>query len=172
MPTAGYPDTATPAPHAPAHHRRRLRSAVLLPLALSLTLTLTACDPFGLGEQAATAAAAKEADGRAIGSACRHSGRALEDCYRRNAKASKAANFTGWRDMDAYMRENKIEVVTPSTDAAPVAPAEGSAAEHNDANTADKSQEKNKAAETSSTKSTESPAPTKTEPRKAAAKTT
>lgn len=55
--------------------------------------------------------AAKEAEGRAIGGACRHSGRALEDCYTLNPKASKAAIYQGWREMDAYMRENNIEVV-------------------------------------------------------------
>ncbi len=78
-------------------------------------LLLTACDPLGLDAQA-NAAAAKEAEGRAIGSACRQSGRALEDCYTRNAKASKAAIFAGWRDMDGYMRENKLEIVPPPTD--------------------------------------------------------
>jgi hypothetical protein len=57
--------------------------------------------------------AAKEAEGHAIGSACRHSGRALEDCFTLYPKAQKAAVFNGWRDMDAYMRENSIEVVAP-----------------------------------------------------------
>lgn len=74
------------------------------------------------------AIAAREAEGRAIGGACRHSGRALEDCYNLNKKASKAAIFTGWRDMDAYMRENNIEIVLPADQSpaqpqpAPVAP--------------------------------------------------
>ena len=30
-----------------------------------------------------------------------------------NPKAMKAAVFNGWRDMDGYMRENKIENVIP-----------------------------------------------------------
>ena len=78
---------------------------------LSLVL-LSGCEQLGI-EDPAKMAAAKEAEGRAVGSACRHSGRALEDCYRMNPKAQKAAIFAGWRDMDAYMRENKIEVVRP-----------------------------------------------------------
>jgi predicted flap endonuclease-1-like 5' DNA nuclease len=85
--------------------------------ALLLTLcgiALAGCEQLGI-EDPAKVAAAKEAEGHAIGSACRHSGRALEDCYLLNAKASKAAIFTGWRDMDAYMRENSIESVTPTS---------------------------------------------------------
>ena len=31
-----------------------------------------------------------------------------------NRRASKAAVYAGWRDMDAYMRENNIAVVKPS----------------------------------------------------------
>jgi len=82
----------------------------ILFLYLLTLLSLAGCDQLGL-ETPATAAAAKEAEGRAVGSACRHSGRALEDCYTLNPKAHKAAVFSGWRDMDAYMRENNIEVV-------------------------------------------------------------
>lgn len=74
---------------------------------------LAGCDQLGI-ETPAQLAAAKDAEGRAMGSACRHSGRALEDCYALNKKASKAAIFSGWRDMDAYMRENNIEVVAPT----------------------------------------------------------
>jgi hypothetical protein len=84
-----------------------------LPLLSLCGFLLAGCDQLGL-ETPAQLAAVKEAEGRAVGSACRHSGRALEDCYTLNPKALKAAVFTGWRDMDAYMRENNIEVV-PST---------------------------------------------------------
>ncbi len=52
---------------------------------------------------------AREAESRAIGSACRHALRGVEDCYVLNPKAQKAAVFAGWKEMDAYMRENKIE---------------------------------------------------------------
>jgi hypothetical protein len=75
-------------------------------------IVLAGCEQLGLDEPA-KAAAAKEAEGRAIGSACRHSGRSLEDCYALNKKAAKAAIFTGWRDMDAYMRENNIQIIPP-----------------------------------------------------------
>jgi len=91
-----------------------MRSLVLLSIC---GILLAGCEQLGI-EDPAKAAAAKEAEGRAIGGACRHSGRALEECYALNKKASKAAIFTGWRDMDAYMRENNIEVVPPPGQAA------------------------------------------------------
>ena len=79
-----------------------------------LAVALGGCDQLGFDDPA-KAAATREAEGRAIGSACRQSGRALEDCYSLYSKASKAAIFAGWRDMDAYMRENNIQEVTPET---------------------------------------------------------
>lgn len=91
-------------------------------------LLLASCEQLGI-EDPAKIEAAREAEGRAVGGACRHSGRALEDCYKLNAKASKAAIYAGWRDMDAYMRENNITVVpsgnapakkAPAAEAAPV----------------------------------------------------
>jgi len=78
-----------------------------LPLLL-IPLALVACEQLGLDDQAKIAAA-READGRAIGNACRQTGRVLEECYALNPKYQKAAIFAGWRDMDGYMRENKIE---------------------------------------------------------------
>ena len=39
--------------------------------------------------------------------------RAIEDCYVLNPKAQKAAIYAGWREMDDYMRENKLEPVPP-----------------------------------------------------------
>lgn len=83
----------------------------LIALALC-TLPLAACDLLGLNDDARIAAA-REAEGRAVGGACRHSGRALEECYGMNPKTSKAAIFAGWRDMDGYMRENNIQIVSP-----------------------------------------------------------
>lgn len=94
-------------------------------------IAVAGCEQLGI-EDPGKAAAAKEAEGRAIGGACRHSGRALEDCYNLNKKASKAAIFTGWRDMDAYMRENNIEIVPPAGQTAEkpkTGPAEPPAAE-------------------------------------------
>jgi hypothetical protein len=85
--------------------------ALALP-ALSLVLLLAGCDLFG-GESAETVAARREAEGKAVGSACRHAMRAIEDCYTLNPKAPKASVFAGWREMDEYMRENKLEGVAP-----------------------------------------------------------
>lgn len=75
---------------------------------LLLALALAACEQLGLEDQAKIAAN-REAEGKAIGSACRQTARPLEECYALSPKAQKAAIFAGWRDMDAYMRENKIE---------------------------------------------------------------
>lgn len=94
------------------------RLPVFLPL---VALALAGCEQLGLGDPVKTAAL-KEADGKAIGSACRQSGRALEDCYVMNPKAAKAAIFAGWREMDGYMRENTIEVVRPDLVRAPGTP--------------------------------------------------
>jgi hypothetical protein len=94
-----------------------------LPRLLLITgpLLLAGCDLLGI-EGASALAARREAEGQAIGAACRHAGRAIEDCYGMNKKADKAAMFAGWREMNDYMRENKIEVVAP---APPPPPAEG-----------------------------------------------
>lgn len=81
-----------------------------LNLLLPLFAILAGCDQLGI-ETPAQQLQRAEADGRAIGSACRHSGRALEDCYQVNKRASKAAIYAGWREMDAYMRENGIKEV-------------------------------------------------------------
>ena len=66
----------------------------------------------------------KEADAKAIGSACRYGLRSIEDCYVLNPKASKSAVFTGWKEMDQYMRDNQI-VGMPNTDIG--SPADGAA---------------------------------------------
>lgn len=73
---------------------------------------LAGCEQLGI-ETPETLAAARQADGRAVGGACRQAGRALEDCFILNKKVDRAAIFAGWRDMSDYMRENKIEIVTP-----------------------------------------------------------
>jgi len=88
------------------------RPVLAVVLALPLLAALSACDQLGI-EDPAKVAAAKEAEGKAIGSACRHAMRAIEDCYVLNPKAQKAAIYAGWREMDEYMRENKLEGVTP-----------------------------------------------------------
>ena len=98
---------------------RHLRTLLLAPLCI---LLLAGCEMLGI-EDPAKVAEARDAEGRAIGGACRHSGRALEECYKMNGRASKAAIYAGWRDMDAYMRENNIAVVPSGGSAAKKAPA-------------------------------------------------
>ena len=85
-------------------------SAQALALCASLLL-LSGCDLEAL--LADPRVAQREADARAIGGACRHGLRSIEDCYSLNEKASRAAVFAGWKDMDQYMRDNKIEGVVP-----------------------------------------------------------
>lgn len=75
--------------------------------------TLAGCEQLGIPDPAKEAAAAT-AEGKAIGAACRHSGRALEDCYALNPGSLKAAVFEGWRSMNDYMIENKLEIVPPT----------------------------------------------------------
>ena len=94
----------------PRHHpllaagaRAALIAAALLPLA--------GCEIPGMGPDPRVAQ--REAEAKAIGGACRHALRGLEDCFTLNPKAPKAQVFAGWKDMDLYMRENKIEG-TPS----------------------------------------------------------
>jgi methionyl-tRNA formyltransferase len=99
----------------PIMSHRRLSLSMLLALA-SL---LAACD-FG-GESAEAVAARKEAEGKAVGGACRHAGRAIEDCFALNKRADKAAVFAGWREMNDYMRDNKVETVTPQGVTVPTA---------------------------------------------------
>ena len=79
---------------------------------LALAALLSGCEMLGV-DSPEKLAALREADGKAIGGACRHAGRAIEDCYALNKKADKSAVFAGWRDMNDYMRENKIEPVPP-----------------------------------------------------------
>lgn len=102
---------------------RTILAALLLPVAL-----LTGCDQLGI-ETPAQQAARSVAEGKAIGSSCRHAGRALEDCYQINPRVSKAAVFDGWREMDAYMRENKLETVAPQFPLNPPASRKKAAAE-------------------------------------------
>jgi len=79
-------------------------------------LLLSGCEQVNslLGlEEEAKKEAQMEADGRAVGGGCRQSGRAIEDCYAIYSWLPKSAVYAGWRDMDTYMRENKIETIEP-----------------------------------------------------------
>lgn len=86
-----------------------MKRIILALLALPL---LTGCDAvkdrLGLPDPAK-----QEAEGNAIGSACRHAGRGLEDCYKLNPRAPKAAVYAGWKEMNEYMLKNKMESVPP-----------------------------------------------------------
>ena len=84
-----------------------------LVLPLAILTTLAGCDQLGL-EPASVTAARTEADGKAVGAACRHGGRAIEDCFTLNKRVDKAAIYAGWREMDDYMRENKLDAVPPT----------------------------------------------------------
>lgn len=93
-----------------------VRQRTLLALALPLWLSLAGCDQIqqrlGL-EDTAAKSVRDEAEGKAVGSACRQSGRAIEDCYSIYHWLPKAPIFAGWREMNDYMLENKLEEVRP-----------------------------------------------------------
>ncbi|MCF8198467.1 MAG: hypothetical protein K9J42_06855 [Sulfuritalea sp.] len=78
---------------------------------LFLIPVLAGCEQLGL-ETPAAQMARDEAEGKAIGGGCRQAGRGLEDCYQVNRRAPKAAIYSGWRDMDVYMRENNLGVAS------------------------------------------------------------
>ena len=105
------------------------RLALTALIAVAATL-LAGCEQLGI-ESPEKIAAAKQAEGSAVGGACRHAGRAIEDCYALNKKADKAAVFAGWREMNDYMRDNKIEPVPPqlTTEVASVKMSDGDSAD-------------------------------------------
>lgn len=128
------PRALPPSSPAPGVRLRRALGA----LSLAGLPLLGGCQWLGI-ESPETVGAAKQADGQAVGSACRHAGRAIEDCFTLNAKAPRAAVLAGWREMDEYMRENKLEAIAPTvprpgargpaTAEAPTAPEEAAPAE-------------------------------------------
>ena len=79
-------------------------------LSMALLTLLAGCDKLET-MLADPKIAQRIADSKAIGSACRYGMRSIEDCYALNEKASKASIFDGWKEMDQYMRDNKIEGV-------------------------------------------------------------
>lgn len=91
-------------------------------LSMALLTLLSGCDKLE-GMLADPKIAQRIADSKAIGSACRYGLRSIEDCYALNERASKASVFDGWKEMDQYMRDNKIEGVVSKADKSPV-PAE------------------------------------------------
>ncbi|MEJ7138278.1 hypothetical protein [Amphibiibacter pelophylacis] len=89
----------------------------LKPLLCSLLLLplLAGCEQLGL-ESMQSMARKQDTEGKAVGGACRQAGRAIEDCYTLNRKMSRAPIYEGWREMDGYMRENKLEATPPKLD--------------------------------------------------------
>jgi hypothetical protein len=101
-------------PKEPSNPTRTTMRHIALTLGLLITASLLAgCDALGI-ETATQVNARKEAEARAIGSACRYAVRGIEECFASNPKAGKAAVFAGWKDMDQYMRDNAV-VGMPNT---------------------------------------------------------
>lgn len=86
-------------------------------LTTALALLLAGCEIPGLVPDPRIAQRA--ANAKAIGGACRFGLRSIEDCYILNAEAAKADVFTGWKDMDQYMRENNVEGIRATVVAPP-----------------------------------------------------
>lgn len=103
-----------------------MRSSLFLTL-VAMTL-LSGCDRLGLPDPAVESAR-RDADARATGSACRHAGRGIEDCYTQNPDSARAPVYAGWKEMNDYMRENKIEEVKPVAAAASASATSASAEE-------------------------------------------
>ena len=87
-----------------------MKSVKVFALVLPLVLMLSGCD------QVLELVNKQKANGKAVGASCRHSGRSLEDCYRRNARVAKADIYAGWKEMNEYMQAKKITEVAPPPD--------------------------------------------------------
>ena len=90
-----------------------MKTRFITAIALCAATLLAGCDKLGI-ESADQIAARKQEEGKAVGGACRQAGRGIEDCYALNKRADKAAVFAGWREMNDYMRENKMEAAAPT----------------------------------------------------------
>lgn len=89
---------------------------------LSASVLISACDQIGqqLGlDEPQRKEAKADAEGKAVGSACRQSGRAIEDCYSLYQWLPKASIFAGWREMNDYMQANNLGIVEPKLPPAP-----------------------------------------------------
>ena len=110
----------------PNHHHSIRPAFLLLPLGAMLLAGCLEQVP-GLGPDPRTVI--RENEAKAIGSGCRHAMRAIEDCYTLNPKAPKSMVFAGWKDMDEYMREHKLEGTPSVFTQKPEAPAKARAEE-------------------------------------------
>jgi hypothetical protein len=93
-----------------------MRHTALTFCLVAATSMLAGCEALGI-ETATQINAKKEAEGKAIGSACRHAVKSIEDCFGSYPRAGKAAVFAGWREMDQYMRENAVVGMPSEPDA-------------------------------------------------------
>jgi hypothetical protein len=118
-----------------------MRTSLFLAL-VSFSL-LSGCDRLGLPDPAVEAAR-RDADARATGSACRHAGRGIEDCYTQNPESARAPVYAGWKEMNDYMRENKIEEVKPSASSAAASSAASSASAEESSSVAESASPKSK----------------------------
>ena len=90
-----------------------MKHVIWLALLSLVLLSLGGCDV--IKERAGIPDPAKiEAEGKALGSACRHAGWGPEDCYRINPEASKPAMFAGWKEMNEYMLKNNMQALPPT----------------------------------------------------------
>lgn len=94
-----------------------MRSLLVIPLLLTLAGCNWITNVSGLSKDA----------NKAVGAACRQSGRSLEECYQRNPDADKAQIYAGWREMHEYMVKQKLEIIAPPAEPAapPVASVNG-----------------------------------------------
>lgn len=93
-----------------------MRSLLVVPLLLTLAGCNWISNVSGLSKDA----------NKAVGAACRQSGRSLEECYQRNPDADKAQIYAGWREMHEYMVKQKLETIAPPPEpAAPPVAANG-----------------------------------------------
>jgi hypothetical protein len=121
----GTPDSSPPSirPAASPMHRAPPRRRPLPTLLLMLAaIGVAGCDQLGI-ESASDVAARRDADGKAVGGACRHAGRAIEDCFALNKRSDRSAILAGWREMNDYMAERQLAPLAP-IGASPVASAQ------------------------------------------------
>lgn len=76
--------------------------------ALPLLVVLTSCGWFeNLSGMSGDA-------NKALGAACRQSGRSLESCFQLHPQADKAALYAGWREMQEYMAKQNLSPMPPN----------------------------------------------------------
>ena len=90
---------------------------------LPALLLLSGCEMLGL-ETPGMATQRQAAEARAVGAACRHAVRSIEDCFASNPRMSRAEMFEGWREMDQHMRDNDIQGMPQQPAPAAAAPTE------------------------------------------------